>query len=121
MTRSTVFVRDTEVLDVFHDHDREHAVIIKVGGTDHSEIRVPEASPSDITIRGYSIDDESWENYNVTSSQTFEVFHGDERVARGETDGRTSSALVAEVGGSIVEVPPNQRLGIHVYGEEVED
>ena len=112
MTRSSIHVGSHELLDVFHDHEREHAVVVSVGGSDPGEIRVPEASPSDITIRGYQ--DTTGEH---EFAGTFVVrFEGDQ-IAEGYLHKRLSGAVTAEIGSSIIEVPPSQRVEVDVYGE----
>lgn len=118
MTRSNVMVRDTELLDVYHDHesDREHAVVVTIGHA--GEIRVPEMQPSTIGVSGYTTalrDDERGRGGH------FVVALNNETVAEGRLDSRTGAAVTAEIGGSIIEVPPDQYIEIDVYGEEVED
>ncbi|WP_435065922.1 hypothetical protein [Halobaculum sp. EA56] len=114
MTRSTVTVSGHELLDVFHDHERTYPVVVEVGSSDHGEICVPEASPSDITIRGYqdTVDENEY-------GGTWELRHNGERIAEGYLNTRLSSAVTAEIGASLIEVPPAQRVVIDVYGERV--
>jgi len=114
MTRTTVRVSGHELLDVYHDHDRDYAAVVSIGGAEAGEICVPEASPSDLTVRGYQDTTDEHDH-----AGTFEVrFEGDQ-IAEGYLHKRLSSAVTAEIGGSIIEVPPSQRVEIDVYGERV--
>ena len=66
MTRTTVYngkpgdddARDDVLTDVFHANDGDAAVVVQVGGSHGTELRIPEHQPVDIYVSGEEVDDE---------------------------------------------------------------
>jgi hypothetical protein len=122
MTRTDIHVGDTEVLDAFHDHDRDgDAVDVSVaGGT--SIGYSGEAGTIELTGFERDFDEHADEYGDLEHARTFEVRLNAEVVTEGLLHERTSAAVTIETtGGALVEVPPNQHVEIDVYGEEASD
>lgn len=118
MTRTDIHAGGTEVLDAFHDHDRDGDAVeaTVAGGTTIGY----SGEAGTITLTGYEHDlDEHAEKYgDPEHARTFEVRLNGEVVAEGLLHERTSAAVTIETtGGALVEVPPNQHVEIDVYGE----
>ena len=121
MTRTDVVVGDSEVLDAFHDHDRDGDPVEVTVGAQTTIGYNGEAGT--ITLDGYETDLDGVGRADVRGDpehkRTFVVRLNGEVISEGLLHERTSSAATIETTGqALVEVPPNQRVEIDIYGEE---
>lgn len=126
MTRTDVHVGGTEVIDAFHDDDRD-------GDGDAVEVTVGVSATigyggeaGTITLDGYEAELDGVGRADVRgdpeNTRAFKVRLNGEIVAEGLLNERTSAAVTIETtGGALVELPPNQPVEIDVYGEEADN
>ena len=121
MTRTTIEVGGTEVLDAFHDHDRDgDAVEVDVcGGATIGY----SGEGGTIELEGRETDVEEYREggYSEERMRIFEIRLNGDVVSKGLLNKRTHAGVTIEAGQSVMNIPPNQHVHIDVYGEEVED
>lgn len=121
MTRTDIHVGGEEVLAAFHDLDRDGNAV-EVSVADGTTIGYG-GDAGTITLDGYETELDGVGRADVRADpekvRTFAVRLNGETVSEGLLHERTGSAATIETtGGALVEIPPNQRVEIDVYGEE---